>query len=175
MTPDRFPFAVLTVSDTAAAGGREDASGPAAVAALEALGGEVVARAVVPDERGEIANQLITWADARRTVLIVTTGGTGFSRRDVTPEATRGVIDRDAPGLSELMRRETARLTPLAALSRGVSGLRGSTLIVNLPGNPLGVTQCLAVLAPVLNHALAVLSGEIRQHDEPSPPPGPTR
>lgn len=171
MTTPRFRCAVLTVSDTAAAGGRADTSGPAAEAALTALGGDVVARATVADERELIARRLIEWADAGETELIVTTGGTGLSRRDVTPEATRGVLEREAPGLSELMRRETARQTPLAALSRGVSGLRGSTLIINLPGSPRGVTQCLEALAPVLRHALRVVSGEIRQHDPPGGPP----
>lgn len=167
MTDAPFRAAVLTISDTAAAGGRADLSGAAAVARLEALGGLVEHREVVPDERPLIAERLRHCADALRVELVVTTGGTGLARRDVTPEATRDVIEREAPGLSELMRRETSRATPLAALSRGISGLRGDTLIINLPGSPKGVEQCLEVLAPLLRHGLRVLSGEIRQHDAP--------
>lgn len=171
-----FRAAVLTISDSAAVGGRADLSGAAAVELIEAHGGRVAHREVVPDERPLIAERLRHCADVLRVELVITTGGTGLAARDVTPEATRDVIEREAPGLSELMRRETGRLTPLAALSRGVSGLRGATLIVNLPGSPKGVRQCLEVLAPVLRHGLKVLSGEIRQHDAgagstESPPP----
>ncbi len=164
MTRPPFTAAVLTVSDSASAGDRRDESGQVASVFVEEIGGRVRVRKTVPDEREAIAACLIDWTDRDRVDLILTTGGTGFAERDVTPEATRGVIEREAPGLAEAMRRETVRHTPLAVLSRGVAGIRGTTLIVNLPGSPKGVRQCLDVLAPVLPHALRVLSGAIRQH-----------
>ena len=130
-----FRAAVLTISDSAANGSRGDASGPVAVEFVRALGGTVDRTEILPDDRAHVAARIAARADAGDLALILPTGGTGFARRDVTPEATRDVIEREAPGLSELMRRETATRTPLAPLSRGVSGLRGGTLIVNLPGS----------------------------------------
>jgi molybdenum cofactor synthesis domain-containing protein len=162
-----FRAAILTVSDSAARGERADASGPEARACLEELGGDVVSLDVLPDERAVVSARLAELADAGTLALIVTTGGTGFARRDVTPEATRDVIEREAPGLAELMRRDTSARTPLAPLSRGVCGLRGGTLIVNLPGSPKGVRECLEALKPVLRHGLKVLSGEITHHVGP--------
>jgi molybdopterin adenylyltransferase len=162
-----FRAAVLTVSDTASSGGREDLSGRAAVEFVNELRGEVVVHDVVPDERPAISERLRHYADKLGVALVLTTGGTGLALRDVTPEATRDVIEREAPGLAEAMRRETAALTPLAILSRSVAGLRGATLIINLPGSARAVRQCLDVLKPSLRHGLQVLSGDIRSHDEP--------
>src|SRR5438128_8167447 len=150
--------AVVTVSDGVAAGVRDDASGRAVADALVAAGFEVVRREVVPDEADRIAGLLRSLTD-EGVALIATTGGTGLGPRDVTPEATRVVIDREAPGLAEEMRAAGRAGTPFAALSRGVAGSRGSTLIVNLPGSERGATESLAAIAPVLPHALALLAG----------------
>jgi molybdenum cofactor synthesis domain-containing protein len=160
----RFTAVIVTISDTGAAGGRTDLSGPAAEEFVAGLGGRLVARHLVPDDRALIAERLRSAALEERVDLVLTTGGTGLSPRDVTPEATRDVIEREAPGLAELMRRETSPLTPRAALSRGVCGLLGTTLIINLPGSPRGVRQCLEVLRPVLLHALDIASGRVGQH-----------
>ena len=149
---------VLTISDSAARGEREDLSGPKVVAELQSLKSEIVATEILPDERDEIAARLRHYADERLANLIVTTGGTGFAVRDVTPEATRDVIEREAAGLSELMRAESLKITPLAALSRAVCGIRGRTLIVNLPGSPRGARENLQAIARVLPHAIELLS-----------------
>jgi molybdopterin adenylyltransferase len=167
MTALPFKAALLTISDTASAGVREDLSGQAAAEFVQSQGGHVEIHEIVPDERRLIADKLRHYADYLRVDLILTTGGTGLAPRDVTPEATRDVIQREAPGLAEAMRRETSAQTPMAILSRAVTGVRGSTLIVNLPGSPRGVRQCLDVLAPSLQHGLNVLSGRIRSHDPP--------
>ncbi len=148
--------AILTVSDRAARGEREDATGPRLRAALESLGLRVTVAPPVPDDRALIAARLRDLAAAH--VLIVTTGGTGLSPRDVTPEATRDVIEREAPGFSEEMRRRSAALFPRAILSRGVSGTLGRCLIVNLPGSPNGAVECIGFVAPVIAHALRVLT-----------------
>jgi molybdopterin adenylyltransferase len=150
---------VLTVSDRSARGEREDLGGPAVAEAVLAQipGAVMVERAIVPDERSEIAASLAHWADALGVDLILTTGGTGFAPRDVTPEATRDVIERATPGLAEAMRAASLRITPHAMLSRGVAGIRGRTLIVNLPGSPKGAVENLATIAPVLPHAIELL------------------
>jgi molybdopterin adenylyltransferase len=148
---------VLTISDSASRGEREDLSGPAVVSELRSLGAEVVATEILPDERGRIAARLRHHADAGASNLILTTGGTGLGPRDVTPEATRDVIEREAPGLAELMRAESVKITPLGALSRSVCGARGRTLIVNLPGSVRGARENLQAIARLLPHAIALL------------------
>jgi molybdenum cofactor synthesis domain-containing protein len=153
-----FRASVVTVSDGVTSGTRADDSGDLAADLLEEAGFEVAHRAVVPDELDEIAAALEELA-SDHVHLIVTTGGTGFGPRDVTPEATRRVIDREAPGLGELMRAEGLRHTSMAALSRAVAGTRGSSLIVNLPGSPKGVRENLAAVLPVIPHALETLAG----------------
>jgi molybdopterin adenylyltransferase len=149
---------VLTISDSAARGERADLSGPNVVAELQSLKAEVTATEILPDERDQIAARLRHFADASLANLIVTTGGTGFAVRDVTPEATRDVIEREAAGLSELMRAESLKITPLAALSRAVCGIRGRTLIVNLPGSPRGAKENLQAIARLLPHAIELLN-----------------
>ena len=149
---------VLTISDSASRGEREDLSGPAVVSELQSLQAEVVATEILPDERERIAARLRHYADAGSANLILTAGGTGLGPRDVTPEATRDVIEREAPGLAELMRAESVKITPLGALSRSVCGARGRTLIVNLPGSVRGARENLQAIARLLPHAIALLS-----------------
>ena len=147
---------VLTISDSAAAGRREDLSGPEAGRILTETGFEVAAVEILPDERADIESRLRR-ASEEGFRLVVTSGGTGLSPRDVTPEATLAVIDRNVPGIAELMRVESLKVTPRAALSRAVSGIRQSTLIINLPGSVKGVRECLTAVRPILSHAVDVL------------------
>ena len=149
--------AVLTVSDGVHAGDREDASGDLLEGLLREDGFEVV-REVVPDERDAIAASIADLADS--SLLVLTTGGTGFAPRDVTPEATAGVLDRSAPGIAEAIRADALARTPHALLSRGVAGLRGATLVVNLPGSPGGCRDGFAVLRPALRHGLELAAGD---------------
>ncbi|HKR59479.1 MAG TPA: MogA/MoaB family molybdenum cofactor biosynthesis protein [Pyrinomonadaceae bacterium] len=150
---------VITVSDRCARGEQEDLSGAFLVELLKNAGAKVVAHKVASDDLEPLAQQLTEFADRSEVNLIVTTGGTGFALRDNTPEATRRVIERDAPGLSEAMRAESLKHTSMAMISRGVCGIRSGTLIVNLPGSPKAVGESFAVIAPVLSHAIALLSG----------------
>ena len=151
---------VLTISDKGARGERADTSGPAIVEMVAAIGGEAVQRGIVPDESEAIQATLKHWADDMHLDLILTTGGTGLASRDVTPEATLGVIEREAPGIVEAVRAESLKKTPFAMLSRAVAGIRGSTLIVNLPGSEKAVRESLAVILPVLPHAVDLLHGK---------------
>lgn len=156
---------VLTISDGGAQGTRQDTSGEL-VRSLVAQRPEFTlsASAIVPDEREQIEATLRAWSDDQRFNLVLTTGGTGFAPRDVTPEATHAVIEREAPGLAEAMRAESLRHTPFGMLSRGVSGIRGRTLIINLPGSPKAVKECLEYVLPVLPHALNLLLEGPREH-----------
>ena len=155
---------ILTVSDTAARGGREDLSGATIREMVGSVGGEVVAYQVVADEADQIASVLRQWADERGLDLILTTGGTGLSPRDVTPEATRSVLDREIPGMAEAMRAEGLKKTPRAMLSRALAGTRGRSLIVNLPGSPKGVRESLGAILDVLPHALEILQARPTDH-----------
>ena len=150
--------AVLTISDSVALGSRVDASGPAVAAALEQAGYTVAAREIVPDERPVIEAAIRRLAE--KAALVVTTGGTGIAERDVTPEATRAVCERLLEGVAERMRSEGARKTPLAALSRGLCGVCGRTLVLNLPGSPAAAADSLAAVIEILPHALELLRGK---------------
>lgn len=152
--------AVLTISDSAYAGTRTDVSGPAVRERLEQLGWSVSASEVLPDEADLIAARLATLADGNQFAAIFTTGGTGVAARDVTPEATRAAIEREIPGIGELMRSHGRRSTPLAALSRALAGIRGQVLIVNLPGSPRGAVESLDGIIDVVPHILQLLRGD---------------
>lgn len=150
-------FGILTVSDRSARGEREDASGPVLARLVEEYAWTVSRRSVLPDNESAIRELLIAWADGGELDVVLTTGGTGFSPRDVTPEATRLVIEREAPGLAEAMRAASLRVTPHAMLSRVVVGIRKKTIIINLPGSPKGAAENLLVVIPVLPHAVQLL------------------
>jgi molybdopterin adenylyltransferase len=156
--------AVITVSDKGAAGVRQDLSGPLLQELLSEMGAEVVHYAIVPDEKERIRELLTELADERGLELIISTGGTGPAPRDVTPEATQQVIEREVPGLAEVLRMEGYKKTPLAVISRGIAGIRGQTLIINLPGSPNAVREGMEVLTPILPHALQMLRGEDLEH-----------
>jgi molybdenum cofactor synthesis domain-containing protein len=153
-------FGILTLSDRSSRGERADASGPALARLIQTEGWSVAKQSILPDEESAIREILINWADSAELDVILTTGGTGFSPRDVTPEATRAVIAREAPGLSEAMRAASLKITPHAMLSRIVTGIRKKTLIINLPGSPRGAVENLQVILPVLSHAVQLLQDD---------------
>ena len=155
---------VLTISDKASKGERVDTSGAAIAELLGTIDASIERTDVVPDEAPQISDTLRSWADSGELDLIITTGGTGLSPRDVTPAATAEVIERPAPGLGELMRSEGLKHTPMAALSRGVAGVRGRCLIVNLPGSEKGVRESLTAVIDILPHAVEILRGRVGDH-----------
>jgi len=154
-----FRAVVITVSDRGSRGERPDGSGPAVEEILREMGMDIIGRRIIPDEREMIRRTLLMWCDSG-VDLIVTTGGTGVSPRDVTPDATLDVIDREIPGMAEAMRRQSAAITPHAMISRAMAGIRGRTLIINLPGSPKGARENLAVLRPALPHAIEKIKGD---------------
>jgi len=157
--PTQIHAVVITSSDACAAGERADISGQTLVQLLTELSAEIIAKEIVNDDLEPLADKLRAYSDRADVNLIMTTGGTGFGPRDNTPEATRKVIEREAPGLAEAMRIQTLKNTPMAMISRGVCGIRSGTLIVNLPGSPKAVRESFDVIRPVLTHAVALLEG----------------
>ena len=155
----RYAAAVLTISDKGFQGLREDTSGPALCRVLREDGWEIVHTAILPDDLEAIRAALVRCADGLGVCLAVTTGGTGFSKRDVTPEATRAVIEREAPGIPEAMRAESLRITPRGCLSREAAGIRGETLIINCPGSEKAARECLGAVLPALRHGVDILRG----------------
>jgi molybdenum cofactor synthesis domain-containing protein len=156
--------AVLTVSDAASRGERADSSGDSIVAWAEVRGAQVVDRTLVPDESNRIVPVLLAWCDNDVADLVLTTGGTGLSARDITPEATRAVIEREAPGIAERLRVTAIERFPRAALSRGLAGVRNRSLVVNLPGSPGGVRDALVALEPIIDHAIEIVRGSPTDH-----------
>ncbi len=157
-------FVILTVSDRSSRGERPDESGPALIELVQAQGWQVVGQEIVPDEVEEIKGKLKEWSDSGEVDVVLTTGGTGFAPRDVTPEATRSMVERLTPGLDEAMRIASLKVTPHAMLSRAISGILKQSLIINLPGSPKGATENLQVLFPALEHAISLLREEDAGH-----------
>ncbi|MGE5484143.1 MAG: MogA/MoaB family molybdenum cofactor biosynthesis protein [Ignavibacteriales bacterium] len=162
MVKHRIRYGILTASDSGAAGERRDLSGEAIQEVIRASGGEVARYTIVADEEEVIARELRDMADNLGIDVILTTGGTGLSPRDHTPDATYAVIDREVPGIAEAMRQEGLKHIPHAMLSRQAAGVRGGSLIINMPGSPRAVRECLAVVMPAIPHAVEVLRGEAR-------------
>lgn len=162
MAEIRYKAAVVTVSDRGSRGEREDISGPEIARILESIGIEIAARRIIPDEKEMIRQTLVELCDGDRIDLVLTTGGTGVSPRDVTPDATRDVIEREIPGMAEEMRRQSGLVTPHAMISRALAGIRNKTLIINLPGSPRGARENLNVVLPALNHAIEKIQGDTR-------------
>jgi molybdopterin adenylyltransferase len=153
-------FGILTLSDRSARGEREDASGPALASLIQSENCSVTKSLILPDDESTVRSKLIEWIDSNEFDVIVTTGSTGFAPRDIAPEATRAVIQKEAPGLAEFMRAESLKKTKHAMLSRAVAGIRGKTLIINLPGSPKGAVENLQMIFPVLAHAVQLLRDE---------------
>lgn len=162
-----FRVGVLTASDKGSRGEREDLSGPTLIKLVQEIGGEVVEYVILPDEQLLLAEKMRLWADELCLDLILTTGGTGFSRRDVMPEATLSVSDRLVPGIAEVMRMESLKVTSKAMLSRAVAVLRKQTLIINMPGSPKAVRECFAAIAPAIPHGIQILKGEASECAKP--------
>ena len=158
---------IITVSDKGWQGQRQDKSSQVIKDNLASLDHRIVKYEIVPDEVGIIAGKLIEWADEGSVDIILTTGGTGLAQRDVTPEATLSVVDKVVPGITEAMRAETFKATPSAILSRAAAGVRGRCLIINLPGSPRAVRECLEVIIPVIPHAIEIIKGEVTEHKAP--------
>lgn len=161
-----FKSGILTISDKGWRGQRYDESGKVIRDNLSALNTEAVKYEIVPDEADVIASKLAEWADEGSVDVILTTGGTGLGPRDVTPEATLSILDKVVPGLAEAMRAATFSITPFAALSRAVAGVRGKCLIINLPGSPKAVRECLQVILPAIPHAVQIIKGEVTEHKD---------
>jgi molybdopterin adenylyltransferase len=163
-----FSAGLITVSDKSSRGEREDEGGRILREVVESLGGRIQLQVVIPDETDQIAAAIRDMVDQQRLAAVFTTGGTGLAPRDVTPQATLSVFDFEVPGMAEAMRAASLQKTPAAMLSRALVGVRGRTLVVNLPGNPKAVRECLEVIAPALGHAVETLGAEVGEHDRPS-------
>ena len=161
-----FNSGILTISDKGWQGERYDASGKAIRDSLSLLNSHVAKYEVIPDEVDIIASTLAEWADGGSVDVILTTGGTGLGPRDVTPEATLSIVDKVVPGFAEAMRAATFSITPFAILSRAAAGVRGKCLIINLPGNPKAVQECLRVILPAIPHAVEIIKGEVTEHKD---------
>jgi len=157
--------AVLTISDKGSRGEREDLSGPVLEEMIKEVGGEITDREIIADEKDEIQESMVFLADKKEVDLILTTGGTGFAERDITPEATLEILDKEVPGLPEKMRAVTSQITPLAALSRARAGIRKNTLIINFPGSPKAVRECLESIIDIIPHGIKILKGTVTEHD----------
>ncbi len=155
---------ILTISDKGAQGQRQDKSGKVIRDKLSLLESQVIKYEIVPDEMEVISHKLAQWADEGNTDVIITTGGTGLSQRDVTPEATLSIVDKVVPGFAEAMRTKSLNQTPMAMLSRATAGVRGKCLIINLPGSPRAVSECLEVILPAIPHAVEIIKGVVTEH-----------
>ena len=160
----KIKTAVLTISDKGSRGERKDLSGPVLKEMMESIGAEIVYENIIADEKKEIKEALIEIADHKKADLILTTGGTGFAKRDITPEATLEVIEKEVPGIPEKIRADTITITPQAALSRARAGIRKQTLIINFPGSPKAVRECLQSVIDIIPHGVKILKGEITEH-----------
>ena len=162
-----FNAGILTISDKGAQGQRYDKSGEVIRDSLSSLNSHVVKYEIIPDEVAVIASRLTEWADEGNVDVILTTGGTGLSDRDVTPEATLSIVDKLVPGFAEAMRAKTFEITPMAMLSRATAGVKGKCLIINLPGSPKAARECLEVILPAIPHAIEIIKGEVTEHTLP--------